>query len=128
MLEPTKQTRMTAAKRWAPAGLPSMSEIKKDFRKKMAEMSKEIMLIADEKTRASLLENVESSLMCLKEIRDHDQLIDMVCSDIDFLRMHIAIGLYGLMDPRTLKIMDAAAARAMDRAMADDHRRAAGLD
>jgi hypothetical protein len=107
---------MTAAKRRAQAGMPSMSEVKKDFRKTMAEMSKEILRIENEKTRTSLLENVESSLMCLKEIRDYDQLIDMVCSDIDFLRMHIARGLYGLLDPRTLKIMEDAAERAMYRA------------
>ncbi len=94
----------------------------------MAEMSKEILKIEDEKTRACLAENVEASLMCLKEIRNYDQLVDMVCSDIDFLRMHIARGLYGLMDPRTQKIMDDAVDRAMYRAMADDHRRAVGLN
>jgi len=128
MLTPKKQTRMTAAKRRAQAGLPSMSEVRKNFRKKMAEMSKEILQIENEKTRASLLENVDASLMCLKEIRDYDQLVDMVCSDIDFLRIHIAIGLYGLMDPRTQKTMDAAADRAMYRDIADDQRRALGLD
>ena len=94
----------------------------------MAEMSKEILQIENDETRASLLENVESSLLYLKEVRDYGQLVEMVCSDIDFLRMHIARGLYGLMDPRTLKIMDEAAERAMYRAMAEKHRRAVGLD
>jgi hypothetical protein len=43
-------------------------------------------------------------------------LFEFVESSTDILKMRIASGLHGPLDPRTQKLMDIAEARAMDRA------------
>ncbi len=119
MLEAKKRTR----ERWKAAPSPSIPEIRRHFKKSLAEMSKQIMLIQSEITRATLAKNIEASLMAAEETRDYDQLVDMICSDIAFLRIHIAMGLYGLVDPRTQKIMDDAMDDRMCRALMEDQRK-----
>lgn len=117
-----KQVTSTATMR-AQFGLPSISEIKKNFRKQMVIMSTEIVQIESEELRNDLLKCIEVNLRALNDYKNLNQLLDFVESNIDSLKMGIAIGLYGHLDLRTQKIIEKAEERAIDRAMMEDHRK-----
>jgi hypothetical protein len=99
-----------------------ISQLKKSFREKMAELAEQAAQIEDEILRTDLLDLKDSFLRQLKEYRDWDELLEFVESSTDMLRTSVAVGLYGHFDQRTKQVFKRAQARAMDRAMRANHR------
>lgn len=104
-------------------GLPSKAEIKKKFKEQMAQFATDAASIESEELRGNLSRCIEATLRALPDYGDLHDLLEFVQSSTDTLRMGLATGLYGLLDPRTQKIIERAEERAMDRAMMADHRR-----
>jgi hypothetical protein len=99
-----------------------ISQLKKSFREKMAELAEQAAQIENETHRTDLLDLKDSFLRDLREYRDWDELLEFVESSTDMLRTSVAVGLYGHFDPRTKEVFKRAQARAMDRAMRANHR------
>ena len=88
----------------------------------MAQLAHDAAQIEGEENRTSILKCIQVTLEAVDEYDDWDELFEFVESNIDFVRMGVARGLYGLFDPRTQKIVEKAEERAMDRAMMADQR------
>ncbi len=95
------------------SGLPSMAEIKKTFRKRMAEMRNEVAGIESNERRLALSELLEMFLSELGDYSEWHSLSEFVMSSIETMQIGIATGKYGIMDHRTQKLME----RAEDDAM-----------
>jgi hypothetical protein len=101
---------------------PLIPQLKKSFRRKMAELAEQAAQIENATLRTELLDLKDSFLRDLTEYRDLDELFEFVESSTDMLRTSIAVGLYGYFDQRTKEVFKRAQARAMNRAMIADHR------
>ena len=99
-----------------------ISAAKTSFKKQMGEFAKQASLIENEKLRTDILKLIGSLVGSLRQYRKWDELFEFVESNTDIVGIGIAIGLYGLGDPRTQKLCDLGEARAMDRAMMANQR------
>jgi hypothetical protein len=81
--------------RWRAQKRSLLSEIRRSFKKKMAQYTEQATQIPDEKLRSVLLNLMKSFIREVNEYRNCGDLLEFVESSTDTIKMGIGTGLYG---------------------------------